>query len=228
MTTTPQTDRPGCDTSDMVHIHQLFRRVFVDAPVLVRGVAPGDRARAAVVGAHVREIAVTLHHHHRSEDVLLWDRLEERSPACALHVGLMRSQHATVGELLDRLEVALPPWEGSAAADDGETVAELLDQVRAALLTHLGAEEERILPTASSVLTQREWDELGERGRAATPRDRTMIMLGWIIDSLPPAERATWLRTNLPLPVRVLWATVGRRAFAAHRARVYGTALVAR
>lgn len=228
MTTTPETDRPGCDTSDMVHIHQLFRRVFVDAPVLVRGVAAGDRDRAAVVAAHVREIVLGLHNHHHTEDVLLWDRLEQRSPACALHVGLMRAQHATVAAGLERLGELLPVWESSAAADDREAVAVVLDEVRAALLTHLGAEEERILPTASSVLSQREWDELGEHGRAAMPRDRALIMLGWIIDSLPAAERAAWLRSNLPLPMRVMWAAVGSRRFAAHRARVYGTALVAR
>ncbi|WP_225753282.1 hemerythrin domain-containing protein [Actinotalea sp. Marseille-Q4924] len=227
MTTTSQTDRPGCDTSDMIHIHQVFRRAFVDAPVLVRGVAAGDRARAAVVGAHVREMADVLHGHHRGEDLILWDKLEERSPACALHVGLMRSQHATVGTLLERLHTVLPGWEGSASAEDREAVAEVLDEIRAALLTHLGMEEDRILPAASSVLSQREWDQLGEHGRAAVPRDRLIVLLGWIVETIPPAQRAEWLRSNLPLPLRAMWLAVGRRKFAAHRARVYGTALAA-
>ncbi|GGC15716.1 hemerythrin domain-containing protein [Cellulomonas carbonis] len=225
MTTTPQSERLGCDTSDMVQIHRLFRRLFVDAPVLVRGVGVGDRTRTAVVAAHVRDIAGGLHRHHRGEDLLLWDRLEERSPACALHVGLMRSQHATVADLLVRLDALVPAWEASASAEDREAVAEVLDEIRAALLVHLGAEEERILPTASLVLSQREWDELGEHGRSSTPRGQMLLLLGWILDSVPPAERAEWLRTNLPLPIRVVWAAVGRRQFAAHRARVYGTAL---
>lgn len=220
MTTT--TDRPGCDTSDLLHIHQLFRRAFADAPGLVRGVRDGDVGRMRVVAAHVREVATGLHHHHEGEDQLLWDRLEQRSPACALHVGLMRAQHATVAELRRDLDAALPAWEDGAPAAARDDVARVLDDLHALLVLHLGQEEERILPTASSVLSQREWDQLHEHGMASVPRSRLLIQLGWILDAVPPAERPGWLRTNLPAPARLLWHTVGRRRFAAHRARVYG------
>ncbi|GHS87881.1 hypothetical protein AGMMS50218_10690 [Actinomycetota bacterium] len=221
-TTTDNPEQLGCDTSDLIHIHQMFRRAFTDAPALVRGVPDGDRTRTAVVAAHVREIAGGLHHHHETEDVLLWDRLEQRAPACALHVGLMRTQHTTVAELLQRLDGALPAWEASAAAPDGAAVAVVLDELCATLLHHLGQEETTIVPTAASVLSQREWDQLGERGMAAVPRNRMFIQLGWILDSIPPGERQGWLRGNLPAPARGLWWAVGRRQFAAHRARVYG------
>ena len=45
MTAVTSTEKLGCDTSDMLTIHALFRRAFTDAPVLVRGVADGDTAR---------------------------------------------------------------------------------------------------------------------------------------------------------------------------------------
>ncbi|WP_129338224.1 hemerythrin domain-containing protein [Cellulomonas endophytica] len=218
-------ERLGCDTSDMLHIHGLFRRAFVDAPVLVRGVAEGDTDRRDVVLEHVREIADGLHRHHHGEDLLLWDALEERAPACALHVGLMRSQHAAVGELLHRLREVLPAWARTASAEDRETVACVLDEIRALLLVHLGQEEDRILPTASSVLSQREWDQLAEHGMSSIPKRRLLVQLGWILDSIPVTERAGWLRANLPAPARALWWAVGRRQFAAHRARVYGGVL---
>ncbi len=38
----------------------------------------------------------SVHTHHESEDELLWDKLEQRAPACALHVGQMRAHHAQV------------------------------------------------------------------------------------------------------------------------------------
>src|SRR6478735_3265846 len=116
-------ERLGCDTSDMLTIHALFRRAFTDAPVLVRGVADGDATRAAVVSAHVRELAGALHHHHQGEDELLWDTLEKRAPACALHVGLMRAQHAATAAGLADLQAALPGWEQGASAAAGEDVA---------------------------------------------------------------------------------------------------------
>ncbi|WP_217614993.1 hemerythrin domain-containing protein [Cellulomonas sp. GbtcB1] len=219
---TATTDRPGCDTSDLLHIHALFRRAFGDAPGLVRGVPDGDVARMRVVAAHVREVATGLHHHHEGEDLLLWDRLEQRSPACALHVGLMRAQHADVAGLLRDLDAALPAWEAGAAAGARDEVARVLEELQALLVLHLGQEEDRILPTASSVLSQREWDHLHEHGMASVPRSRMLLQLGWILDAVPEPERAGWLRTNLPAPARLLWRTVGRRRFAAHRAQVYG------
>ena len=214
--------RPGCDTSDMLTIHALFRRAFTDAPDLVRGVADGDAERAGVVGAHVREVAGALHTHHSGEDELLWDTLEQRAPACALHVGLMRAQHQQTAVLLDALLADLPAWESSGAAADAAPVADTLDALRDLLQAHLGQEEADILPTAATVMTQREWSALHEHGMASIPRDRMLLQLGWILEVVPPDERAGWMRTNLPAPARVMWRIVGRRQFAAHRARVYG------
>lgn len=134
----------------------------------------------------------------------------------------MRSQHAGVADLLRHLDAVLPTWEDGASAAAREDVAVALDRLQALLVLHLGQEEERILPTASSVLSQREWDQLHEHGMASVPRSRMLIQLGWILDAVPAPERAGWLRTNLPAPARLLWHTVGRRRFAAHRARVYG------
>ncbi len=220
----PHAERPGCDTSDMLTIHALFRRAFIDLPGLVRGVDDGDTARATTVAAHALEVADALHHHHTGEDELLWDRLEQRAPACALHVGRMRAQHAATAEQLHALHAAVPAWRSSASAADRDRLAEHLEAVRDTLLTHLGDEETAVLPTASTVMTQREWGALHERGMAAVPRERLLLQLGWILEVVPADERAGWLRANLPLPARVLWRLVGRRRFAAHRAHVYGVA----
>ncbi|MDM7830791.1 hemerythrin domain-containing protein [Cellulomonas edaphi] len=212
----------GCDTSDMLTIHALFRRAYTDAPVLVRGVAGGDVARARAVAAHVREVSQALHHHHQGEDTLLWERLEQRAPACALHVGLMRAQHAATAAQLGALLEALPRWESAADVAERESVAGALDAIRDTLLEHLGQEETAILPTAATVMTQREWGALHEHGMAAVPRDRLLLQLGWILEVVPADERAGWLRANLPAPARLAWHLVGRRRFAEHRAHVYG------
>ncbi len=220
--TTTTTEKPGCDTSDMLTIHALFRRAFTDLPGLVRGVPDGDRERMRAVSGHVRELAAALHHHHEGEDLLLWDRLEQRAPACALHVGLMKSQHATTAAQLERLDALLPSWEADADATARDHVADLLDEIRTTLLQHLGQEETQILPTASTVMSQREWSLLHEHGMASIPKDKLLLQLGWILEVVPEGERAAWLKTNLPAPARLLWKTVGTRKFAAHRARIYG------
>lgn len=223
--TTATTEKLGCDTSDMLTIHALFRRAFTDAPGLVRGVEDGDLTRLAPVAGHVREVAAALHHHHQGEDLLLWDTLEQRAPACALHVGLMRAQHAATANLLERLDELLTAWEDDAGVDERDAVAAHLDEVRDTLLAHLGQEETQILPTASTVMSQREWNLLHEHGMASIPKNRMLLQLGWILEVIPADQRAGWLRTNLPAPARLLWHLVGKRQFAAHRARVYGTSV---
>ena len=71
----------GCDTSDLIQVHRIFRWLYRELPGLIRGVANGDIARASVVADYASMDFAALHLHHETEDVVLWDRLVERSPA---------------------------------------------------------------------------------------------------------------------------------------------------
>ena len=89
----------------MVVAHRAFRREFRLLPELVRQVAPGDTARAAVLAAHGRMLLIGLHLHHNSEDLLLWPKLLEHRPAELGNVGRQR----VVGRALrERCRCALP------------------------------------------------------------------------------------------------------------------------
>src|SRR2546428_335868 len=68
------------DTREMVVVHSLFRREFRLAGDLVRRVEAGDARRIAVVGRHLDLLGRTLHHHHVTEDELLWPLLLDRAP----------------------------------------------------------------------------------------------------------------------------------------------------
>lgn len=212
----------GCDTGDMLVIHGMFRRLFTDLPGLVAGVLPGDSVRSAVVGAHVREVAAGLHNHHQGEDLLLWEQLEARAPACALHIGQMRAQHHAVALELGELENAVELWQTTNTVDDAETVIEILTTIKSLLFAHLGQEEEQILPAAATALSQQEWDRLGAHGRSAIPRDRLMVQLGFILEGFAPDERQSWLRANVPSPVRLFYRLIGRRQYEKNYRLVYG------
>jgi hemerythrin-like domain-containing protein len=214
---TPAPTPTTCDTDDMLLVHGLLRSLYRGAACLVRSVGDTQPQRRAHVSAHIAMIADMLHHHHATEDTLLWDALEKRAPACALHVGSMRRQHAAMADLLEELERGLGEWDARAGADDG-TVSDVLERIRASLDAHLGAEEAAILPFASRVFTQAEWDRLGEMGSSHTPRALLFVQLGYLVASLPEERRSDWVRANLPLVVRVLWRTVGRRRYLRYRA----------
>ncbi len=217
-------DRPGCDTSEMLVVHRLFRRVFGEAPGLVRGVADGDVERIRHIGDHLLLITRGLHGHHSTEDTLLWDDLSARSPGCSLHVSLMRRQHAEVGKALNDLEAAVPRWTAAPSPATKEPVLVALDEVLASLGRHLGDEERLILPVVGETFSQREWNRLGEHARAETPRNLQFIQLGFLLDSLDPVERDEFRRRILPPPARVLYRLFGKRQYRDYRRRVFGIA----
>jgi hemerythrin-like domain-containing protein len=213
--------RTGCDVSDMVVIHNLFRKVLAQAPTLIGSVKVGDTGRAAIVADYLNELIFGLHNHHRGEDLLLWDDLAKRAPSCGIHVELMKRQHADVGEILDRLEKLLPEWRTTASAVQSTAISATVAELSTTLFEHLNQEQDKILPVAATAFDQKEWDKLGEHARAAIPRDRQFIQLGSIINSMEPAESQAWVAKNLPAPVRLLYKLIGRKQYDAYQKRLF-------
>jgi len=208
-------DETGCDTSDILIIHRIFRWGYRELPRLVREVAPGDVVRARTVAQAIDQLDRGLHVHHHGEDELLWDRLERREPGCSMHVDVMKAQHARVAELLELVDPLAASWSSTADPTTGERLAAALDDVGTTLGVHLGREETDIVPVAARVLSQSEWEELGEHGRAALPKEEMPVQLGLMIDAVPAGERDQWLKSNLPAPIRLLWVLLMRRKYTA-------------
>lgn len=206
---TDTTQSYGCNTDDMKMIHGVFRREFKLAPPMVRAVEAGDTAKAGRVTAHVLEIVDMLHHHHHGEEELVFDKLEVRAPACAIHVGIMRQQHQQVSALLDQVAGLATPWDADASAEHREALAVLLDEISSTLDAHLGQEEDEILPVAETSMTAAEWNAVGEAGMASLSKSRLLVQLGYILEDQTPEERKQFM-TRVPPPARVLYKLIGR------------------
>jgi hypothetical protein len=77
----------------------------------VRGVSPGDQARARRVADHVAFLLEVLHLHHVGEDRLLWPKLLDRLPAdVAPTVELMERQHKTIHTLTEETRTRCFRW----------------------------------------------------------------------------------------------------------------------
>ena len=213
----PGNEAPGCNTDDMRMIHGFYRKLYRDAVPMIQSVKAGDAKHRTAVAAHLDEITDSLHNHHRSEDLLLWDTLSARAPSCAIHVEQMKAQHTEVGSLLDQAETLIPRWRESGAPTDADALVEAIEAVRDKLLVHLGNEEEQILPVASVAMRQREWDLIGKHARSAIPGNRRLMNLGYILDSMTPEAGAVWIRANLPAPIRLIYRLVGKRQFEAEQ-----------
>lgn len=200
-------------THEMRILHNAFLWGYEQAGPLVRGVAAGDTARSAYVGQWLADLDATLHVHHHSEDELLWELLEQRAPACALHVGQMRAHHAQVQELLDEAGPALERWRTTAAPEHGEALADAYDRMLAVLKLHLRREVVEVMPVAEKVVSEKEWQSLGDHSRGAIPTSRLMPQLGMLFACSSEDDRRAFA-AGLPRPVIVMYKLFGRRQFA--------------
>lgn len=196
------------DVHDMVVVHRAFRRELVLAPRLVREVAPGDVARAAVIAKHIGLALTGLQLHHTGEDVLLWPKLLDRAAPSADLIRRMEQQHHRVECLVDRLPDALHRWEAEARPAVGEEVAASLDELRTTLVEHLDDEEIHILPLAAQHLTPTEWAALGQHGTSEMNRADLPILFGMVLEDATPEEKVMMLG-SLPVPIRLLLRTIG-------------------
>lgn len=209
-----------CNGMDMRVVHSAFLWGYERAPQLVRATPPGDTDRADFVGQWIGDLDATLHVHHHSEDELLWDRLEQRAPACALHVAQMRAHHAKVAELLDAITPLRTRWRATADTAQGEDLARAYEDLLAVLRVHLRREVVEIVPVAEKVITQKEWDQLAEHSMGAIPKSRLLPQLGMLLANASPADRAEFVRA-IPTPIKVLYKTVGRRQFARQYSQLF-------
>ena len=207
------------DVHDMVVVHRAFRREFTLIPPLVRAVAAGDTARAAVVTKHARLLLDGLHLHHTSEDLLLWPKLLDRCPPDAALVQRMEEQHERVEHHTERLRAALARWEVEARPAVTEEVASTFDALREALFEHLGEEENQILPLAARHVTQDEWNEIGQHGIADMTKTQLPLMFGMILEEATPEEAAD-MYANVPPPVRLLTKLVFLPMYRRYTAKV--------
>jgi len=211
--TAPTVPGTTCRSDEVVLIHRVFRRLFGDAPGLVRDVAPGDVERAVFLARHLHGLTRLLHTHHRVEDDFFWDRMEERAPACGLHVSLMRSQHRTVSDQLDVIDSLIDVWATEADVLDAEHLAVALDEVDRTLTQHLADEERAALPVLDAVLSDAEWDEIQAEASKERPPLPLFLLLGLILDGIPEGEREAWMTRELPGPMRLAYRLLGRRRY---------------
>ena len=218
-TTTPalHNARPG------LVVHTALRRELRLAGPLVRRVADGDDARAAVVGRHLDLVLRMLHHHHESEDEGVWPPLRERAGSAVVPLlDLMDRQHARIAELVASNDALVARWVRSAGAEDGEQLAAGLDELHTVLAEHLDVEERDLFGLAERHLTVEEWQAIGAQAQAAFGGKERPLVFGILQYEADPAVLAQML-ADAPAPVRFLVPRVARRAYRRHAAAVHGT-----
>ena len=217
-------DRDLVDVRDMIVVHTAMLREFRLAAPAVARVAPGDARQAAVVDDHLAFLCGLLHHHHTSEDDLLWPALRDRVPAAAQAlIEDAESQHAGIDLALDRVHDARTDWRARPDGRNRDVLVAALRGLHVLLVEHLELEERTLLPLAASALTDAEWHAIGEQAVEAMPKPALVLAFGMFAYEGDPAVLRDMLRTAPAVP-RLLLPRIAPRVYARRAAKIHGTA----
>jgi iron-sulfur cluster repair protein YtfE (RIC family) len=212
------------DPFQMVLIHHAFRTQFGALPGLINAVAADDTARAKRVGAHLANMIDVLHHHHAAEDEVLWPRLLERAPAGTKDIRQAVDEHDGVTAAINALKSLRVSWMISAHPALTAQLAARVGKLTTALTTHLGNEEQAIVPLITEWITPDEWQKFIDRGGAYVKPKNLQFALafaGFVLAESTPAEQERFI-ASVPFMPRMLLQRLGRRALSSYQEKLYG------
>jgi hemerythrin-like domain-containing protein len=216
--------QPHFHGSEMLIVHDVFRREFALVPGLVRGVAAGDRDRAKIIGDHIQGATSVLHIHHVLEDDNVWPLLLDRcGESVAPLVELMEGQHHQIATLIPQVDEALSVWRDSPTVESRQALVDVLDRLIPALKEHLSTEEELVVPLMEQHITAAEWKEFLEKESASFDPEHLPLMLGMLMYEGDP-ETIEQVIATMSADTGPVIRQLAAPAFTAHSRRVHGTA----
>jgi hemerythrin-like domain-containing protein len=211
------------DSRDMIAAHIAFRREIGALPEAVARVGDGDVRQAEAVARHVDLVVGLLHHHQHGEDTAVWPLLRQRCPAEAGPLlAVMAEQHEALDRALRTLEAKALSWAISGSAADRDVLVEAAAEVRGPLNEHLDLEEEQILTLIDEHLTDREWNDVVAAEARTIPLTQLPLVIGIMLYDAGELM-AEIIRSAARAPMWAVLSRLGRRAYAAHAKRIFGT-----
>lgn len=198
------------DVRDMAIAHRTFRRAYAESAQFVRARPTPSPGRVTFLADHIDFGLEMLHHHHASEDLLLYPLLLERVPEQAAMTEEVAHEHQLVQGALDSAVAACATWRRNPTVETGEALAASLEDLNVVLQPHLNDEEQQVVPLAAVTLTQEEWDAVGEHSGSHIPRDKRALAFGMLLEPLADDDRA-FMKRHLPAPVRMLYPLLIQR-----------------
>lgn len=207
----------------MAIVHKTFRRAFEESAQLVRANPTPSAQRVVFLADHIDFVIGVLHHHHESEDLLLYPLLAERAPEQLAMVDEVGHQHVEVNGAIDAVTKSCAAWRIAPSADTAKGLAAALDDLNTVLQPHLDDEEQKVVPLAAVTLTKEEWTTMGDHATDAIPKNKLPVAFGLLLEPLNDTDKA-YMKGHLPTPVRLLFPLLIQRPWDKYAQELrYGT-----
>jgi len=198
------------EVRDMAIVHKTFRSAFEESAQLVRANPTPSPQRVTFLADHIDFLIGVLHHHHESEDLLLYPLLAERAKEQLAMVDEVGHQHVEVNGAIEAVTASCAKWRSAPSRDTGEQLSVSLHELNTVLQPHLDDEEQKVVPLAAVTLTQEEWIAMGDHSQAGIPKKMMPVAFGLLLEPLNDTDKA-YMKGHLPKPVQLLFPILIQR-----------------
>jgi hypothetical protein len=153
-----------------------------------------------------------LHAHHTLEDELFFPALAARVPSFAQeHDAALGAEHVELAAIMTTLHDAVRGLAGGVDVARHHAVATAsAEELSAFLDTHLGVEDDDVLPLFARHFSAEEYGQLDDQALKSMGPRQLLFTVPWAVCAGDPATREQVL-AEAPLPVRIIWVLTRRR-----------------
>jgi hemerythrin-like domain-containing protein len=205
------------DLNGMYLAHHAFRRDLARFAIAARKtpVDATDVWRALAV--RWEQFSGILHHHHTTEDDVLWPQLLEIVDAAGDTEGratleAMEAEHALIDPLLASCAAGFASMARQPDAQTRDRLAGTAEAARSTLSAHMGHEETEALPLVQRLLSAEGWERVEKAAGSGKSVADLLFLVPWVAEGLTPRQLQDAYR-SIGQPFRVMVAlTRGRHA----------------
>jgi iron-sulfur cluster repair protein YtfE (RIC family) len=201
------------DLNGMYMAHHAFRRDLRRFAVAARQTPVEDAEAWRALAVRWEQFSGILHHHHTTEDDVLWPQLLEIVDADGrVTLEAMEAEHSVIDPMLAACAAGFAAMAQAPHATTRDRLAADTATARDTLSDHMGHEEREALPLVQELLSAEGWQRVEKAAGSGKGLKDLMFLAPWIADGLTPEQLDTVVRM-IGTPFKLMLAmTRGRYA----------------
>jgi hemerythrin-like domain-containing protein len=188
------------DLNGMYLAHHAFRRDLARFAVAARETPVDATDVWHALAVRWEQFSGILHHHHTTEDDVLWPQLLEIVGAAGDTEGratleAMEAEHALIDPLLASCAAGVASMARQPDAGTRDRLAGTAEAARDTLSAHMGHEETEALPLVQGLLSAEGWERVEKAAGSGKSVKDLLFLAPWAADGLPPGQLETAYRS---------------------------------
>ena len=198
-----QLDLPGqtsvaegpLDLNGMYMAHHAFRRDLSRFAVAARQTPVEDVEVWRALAIRWAQFGSVLHHHHTTEDDVLWPQLLEIADAEGrATLEAMEAEHSVIDPMLAACAAGFAAMAEAPDAAIRNRLAASTETARDTLSDHMGHEEREALPLVQELLSAEGWQQVEKAAGSGKGLKDLVFLAPWIADGLTAEQLDTVVR----------------------------------